>query len=58
MAKLDFDDEASRLVDEFNASAGATARRARILEADGQTEISRTRAQLETIEAEFASNRS
>ncbi len=33
MAKLDFDDEGSRLVEELNASAGATARRARILEA-------------------------
>lgn len=33
MAKLEFDDEGSRLVEEFNASAGATARRARILEA-------------------------
>ena len=33
MAKLEFDDEGSRLVEEFNASAGASARRARILEA-------------------------
>ena len=33
MAKLEFDDEGSRLVEEFNASAGATARRARILKA-------------------------
>ncbi len=33
MAKLEFDDEGSRLVEEFNASAGATARRAKILEA-------------------------
>lgn len=33
MAKLEFDDEGSRLVEAFNASAGATARRARILEA-------------------------
>jgi ubiquinone/menaquinone biosynthesis C-methylase UbiE len=33
MANLEFDDEASRLVEEFNASAGATARRARIIEA-------------------------
>ena len=33
MAKLEFDDERSRLVEEFNASAGATARRGRILEA-------------------------
>ena len=33
MAKLEFDDEGSRLVEEFNASAGAIARRARILEA-------------------------
>ncbi len=33
MAKLEFDDEGSRLVEEFNASAGATARRARILQA-------------------------
>lgn len=33
MAKLEFDDEGSRLVEEFNTSVGATARRARILEA-------------------------
>ena len=33
MAKLEFDDEGSRLVEEFNASAGAIARRARIQEA-------------------------
>jgi len=33
MAKLVFDDEGSRLVEKFNASAGATARRARIQEA-------------------------
>jgi ubiquinone/menaquinone biosynthesis C-methylase UbiE len=33
MANLEFDDEVSRLVEEFNASAGATARRARIVEA-------------------------
>ena len=33
MAKLEFDDEGSRLVEEFNASEGATARRAKILEA-------------------------
>jgi SAM-dependent methyltransferase len=33
MAKLEFDDEGSRLVEEFNASVGATTRRARILEA-------------------------
>ncbi len=33
MGKLEFDDEGSRLVEEFNASAGATARRAKILEA-------------------------
>ena len=33
MTKLEFDDEGSRLVEEFNASAGATARRARILQA-------------------------
>jgi len=33
MDKLEFDDEGSRLVEEFNASAGATARRARILHA-------------------------
>lgn len=33
MARLTFEDEGSRLVDEFNASAGATARRATILEA-------------------------
>lgn len=33
MAKLEFDDEGSRLVEESNASAGATARRARILHA-------------------------
>jgi arsenite methyltransferase len=33
MAKLEFDDEGSRLVEEFNTSAGATARRARILQA-------------------------
>jgi arsenite methyltransferase len=31
VAKLEFDDEGSRLVEEFNASAGAKARRARIL---------------------------
>ena len=30
MANLEFDDEASRLVEEFNASAGATLRRTRI----------------------------
>jgi arsenite methyltransferase len=33
MATLAFDDEVSRLVEAFNASAGATARRARILHA-------------------------
>ncbi len=33
MAKLEFDDEGSRLVEEFNSSAGATARRAKISEA-------------------------
>lgn len=33
MDKLEFDDEGSRLAEEFNASAGATARRARILHA-------------------------
>jgi SAM-dependent methyltransferase len=33
MAKLEFDDEGSRLVEEFNASAGATARRLSILQA-------------------------
>ncbi len=33
MAKLEFEDEGSRLVDEFNASSGAKARRARILAA-------------------------
>ena len=33
MANLEFDDEVSRLVEEFNASAGATARRARIVDA-------------------------
>jgi SAM-dependent methyltransferase len=33
MEKLEFDDEGSRLVEEFNASAGATARRAKILHA-------------------------
>jgi ubiquinone/menaquinone biosynthesis C-methylase UbiE len=33
MANLEFDDEGSRLVEEFNASAGATARRARIIQA-------------------------
>jgi SAM-dependent methyltransferase len=33
MAKLEFDDELSRLVEEFNASSGAVARRARILKA-------------------------
>ena len=33
MGKLEFDDEGSRLVEEFNASIGATARRARILAA-------------------------
>lgn len=32
MAKLEFDDEGSRLVEEFNKSKGATARRAKILE--------------------------
>ena len=32
MAKLEFDEEGSRLVEEFNASSGAIARRARILE--------------------------
>jgi len=32
MAKLEFDDEGARLVEEFNATVGATARRARILE--------------------------
>ena len=37
MEKLEFDDEGSRLVDEFNASAGAKARRARILYALGLT---------------------
>ena len=37
MAKLEFDDEGSRLVEEFNASAGAKARRARILDALGLT---------------------
>jgi SAM-dependent methyltransferase len=35
MAKLEFDDEGSRLVEEFNASSGAKARRARILDALG-----------------------
>src|SRR5712691_3500901 len=33
MAKLEFDDEGSRLVEEFNASVGARARRVRILQA-------------------------
>jgi SAM-dependent methyltransferase len=33
MTKLEFDDEGSRLVEEFNASAGAIARRARIQQA-------------------------
>lgn len=33
MVKLEFDDEGSRLVEEYNASVGATARRARILKA-------------------------
>jgi ubiquinone/menaquinone biosynthesis C-methylase UbiE len=33
MAKLEFDDEGSRLVEEFNASVGARARRVRILRA-------------------------
>ena len=33
MAKFEFDDEGSRLVEEFNASAGAIKRRTRILEA-------------------------
>jgi len=33
VAKLEFDDEGSRLVEEFNASAGATARRLKIMEA-------------------------
>ena len=33
MAKLEFDDEGSRLVEEINASTGAMARRAKILEA-------------------------
>ena len=33
MAKLEFDDEGSRLVEEFNASAGAVERRARIQQA-------------------------
>ena len=37
MAKLEFGDEGSRLVEEFNASAGAKARRARILDALGLT---------------------
>jgi len=32
MAELEFDDEVSRVVEEFNASPGATRRRARILE--------------------------
>jgi ubiquinone/menaquinone biosynthesis C-methylase UbiE len=32
MAQLQFDDETSRLMEEFNASAGAAARRARLLE--------------------------
>ncbi len=41
MAKLEFDDEGSRLVEEFNASAGAKARRARILDALGLTPGSR-----------------
>ena len=35
MANLEFDDEVSRVVEEFNASAGATMRRARILRALG-----------------------
>jgi ubiquinone/menaquinone biosynthesis C-methylase UbiE len=38
MAKLEFDDEVSRVVEQFNASAGATARRARILQALGLKE--------------------
>jgi hypothetical protein len=33
MDKLEFDDEGSRLVEEFNASAGATARRVAYLSA-------------------------
>lgn len=33
MANLEFDDEVSRVVEEFNASAGAAARRAQILQA-------------------------
>ena len=33
MAKFEFDDEGSRLVEEFNASAGAVKRRTKILEA-------------------------
>ena len=33
MAQLDFDDDGSRLVEEFNGSVGARVRRARILEA-------------------------
>ena len=33
MTKLEFDDEWSRAVEEFNASAGAIARRARLLDA-------------------------
>ena len=33
MAKLEFDDEGSRLVEVFNASLGARARRLRILQA-------------------------
>jgi len=37
VAKIEFDDEGSRLVEEFNASAGATARRVRIIEALGLT---------------------
>ena len=37
MGKLEFDDEGSRLVEEFNASVGAKARRARILAALGLT---------------------
>ena len=35
MAKLEFDDEWSRAVEEFNTSAGAVGRRARILAALG-----------------------
>jgi hypothetical protein len=33
MAKLEFDDEGSRLVEEFNTSPGAIARRGKILAA-------------------------